>query len=151
MVSTMNPSIPYWWVGRSIAIREEFSAPAPFGSTVTVNVVPGFTWIAGIPAPVLSPVLCRVSGSTTFGRNGISRVAFLIPSATASYRSLVKHTSGGIVRYTTGTSVHQAALPPRHFSGYWQTHRVLQGLSRHLLPFGSPAVRPGGGGSRLRG
>ncbi len=37
---------------------------------MTVNFFPGFTWIAGIPAPVLSLVLCRVRGSTTLGRSG---------------------------------------------------------------------------------
>ena len=71
-----------------------FSAPAPLGRTVTVNFFPGFTWIAGIPAPVLSSVLCRVSGSTTLGRSGTSFVALRTPSATASYRSLSQRDIG---------------------------------------------------------
>ncbi|KAF5034135.1 hypothetical protein DSECCO2_599420 [anaerobic digester metagenome] len=98
IVSTTNLGISFACEGRSIPIRETFSEPAPFGSTVTSNRTPGVTWTAGISSPVLSPEFFRVSGSTTLGRSGMLAVARRTPSRTASLRAGVNGTSGGRVR-----------------------------------------------------
>src|SRR5208283_4691543 len=98
IVPTTTSSIFPTCDGRSITTRDTFSAPAPLGSTVTANRSPGRTWIAGIPTPVLSPELCRVRGSTTLGRNGISSVARRMPSEMASKRTWENGTPGGRVR-----------------------------------------------------
>ena len=152
IVSTMNPSIPYWWEGSSIVIADTFSAPAPFGSTVTVNFSPGWTWIAGMPGPVLSPVLCRESGSTTLGRNGISRVARRTPSATPSYRSAGQWHIGRereVHDRDTGVLAHRHAQPlclPNIFQDIGKLtacHRVCLGSGG--LP-DHPQVHPAGGG-----